>query len=237
VNKKTSSIQKSKTLARSDAAKLVYSRKKAMAILNEWADEQVDVELTSGSMPIQFVGHIVRLGANRANGDFMFKSPFGESAVIFLMIYDEIIVETIASRPTRVLLGMKKLDRGRMALSPLKHFSPTHEQIAAVCDQFRIWIKLEALLIVYFGDALRTTITRCSVSEPNPGVFFFKSSESVMIHMVRPRESGAIYVDRFPERTTIMLHNRKANSHFFAADAESPEEVMEKFGLAGNFVN
>jgi hypothetical protein len=53
-------------------------RRKAIALLNDWSDAHVPVELMPGSSGLRIMGYLVKLQMNPAGDDFMFKTPFEE---------------------------------------------------------------------------------------------------------------------------------------------------------------
>ena len=101
---KRSTTAKKVNASRSNAAKLVRARKKAKARMDQWVDEEQFVSLATAG--VQFVGTLSRLGDDpNGYGDFLFKSAFGVSSLLFLLIFDQFSFEEMAHELTK--LGLK----------------------------------------------------------------------------------------------------------------------------------
>jgi len=218
--------------ARGKAARLAYQRKKAETLLNKWVDEQLPIELTPGSLWVHFMGYLVRLNFDSNLGDFMFKSAFGVSSLVFLLCYDEITVDELIPQKKQVILNMSKFPEDRLRLSAHEGFRPKAEQVQQVCDQFRVWVKLGSSLTVTIGDNMRVSASNCDIKEAGTDTFMLRDLQAKTIHVVFPSESDVIEVDRKESRTGIVLHNRNTNSYISVTDrTESPEEIIQRFPL------
>jgi hypothetical protein len=217
VTKKKTTSTKSTSESHSKAAKLADARKKAAALLTEWVDQEADVLLIVG--PLKFFGVLVKSGEGPDNvGNFMFKSSFGVSALVFLVTFDEISVNTYPSLSPTIHLSHSLDISAGFVLTIVKGLQPKPEQIIEVHEQFHLWSKLQINVQVHVSDAFKSSIYRCSIKEASPQVFAFKVEEADILHLINVEQSSQIEVIRKDGNTTITLHNRSSNSYLLISD-------------------
>ena len=116
-------------------------RRRAIALLNDWSERHVPVELMAGSSGLKIMGYLVRLQMSPDSDDFMFKTPFGIVAVLFTMICDDIHVDELLPNRPVVLLSRSRSPEDRFRLEANPSYAASTEQVEAVGDLFDAWIK------------------------------------------------------------------------------------------------
>jgi hypothetical protein len=217
-------------------------RRKAIALLNNWSDAHVAVELIAGSSGLRIMGYLVKLQMNPAGDDFMFKTPFGVAATVFTMIYDEVEVDELQPDAPAVLLSMSKFPEVRFRLEARLSYAASTQLVKTAEDLFDAWIEENARLLVTIGDDLRVSACICEMTKTGESVYMLADTQAKTVHMVFPGQSGIIEIDHRDSGAEVTLHNRRTNSHIAIRKApngatESPEELLARYPLASRSVH
>lgn len=81
--------------------RMTPKRKRALALLQEWADKDVELEYSAGP-GVTFTGTISELCLDDRRTSFLFKNTFGVHAVLPTDAYGRIEIAEIGDLPTRV---------------------------------------------------------------------------------------------------------------------------------------
>jgi hypothetical protein len=217
-------------------------RRKAIALLHDWSNAHVPVELIAGSSGVRIMGYLVKVQLDPPGDVFMFKTPFGIAATVFTMIYDEVEVDELLPGEPAVLLSMSKFPEVRFRLEPHLSYVASTQLVKTAEDLFDAWIEENATLMVTIGDDLRVSACICEMTKTGESVYMLADKQARNVHMVFPGESGIIEIDHRESGAQVTLHNRRTNSHIAIRKVpngatESPEELLARHPLASRSVH
>jgi hypothetical protein len=217
-------------------------RREAIALLTEWSEKRVPVELVSGSSHLKMMGLLVKMQMDPDQDDFMFKTPFGIMTTVFTLIYDDIYVEEVLPNKPAVLLSMSRFPESRLKFEAHPNYAASADQVTAAEDLFNSWIRENSKLIVTIGDDLRITACVCEMTKAGDGAYMLTDKQAKAIHVVFPEESGIIDIERRDSGAEVTLHNRRTNSGITIrkapeGTAESVDELLARYPMSNRYVH
>jgi hypothetical protein len=217
-------------------------RRRAIALLNDWSEEHVPIELMAGSSGLKIMGYLVKMRMGTDHDDFMFKTPFGIVATVFTMIYDEIRVDELMPSNPVVLLSIQRFPEDGLRLEAHPSYAASAEQIKAAGELFNAWINENAKLVVTIGDDMRISACVCEMTKASENAYMLTDKQAKAVHVIFPEDSGIIDIEHRESGAEVTLHNRRSNSHITIRRApegviEGPEEILARYPMANRFVH
>jgi hypothetical protein len=211
--------------------RMTPKRKRALALLQEWADKGVELEYSSGP-DVTFTGTLSELRDELFLHDrrtsFLFQNNFGVHAVLSTDVYNRIEIAEIGDQPTRVGF-FRDISSGGFSVIPKVEQAKPKKDLQRVYDLFRQWERCDTMLMVNTGDGMRITAARGKVKELSDR-FMFSIANTETVHMIVPDQSSHIYIKAEDDELTVMLYNEKSGLHFTVTNRiERPEDVINRF--------
>lgn len=240
MSKRAAKRKPKRTVRRSKKAE--EQRSTAIALLTEWAEKEVPVELMSGRSGLKLMGYLVKMEWDSEIEDFMFRTPFGIAVLVFPITHDDIRVDALLPNKPTVILDSSRFPDERIRIEAQPGYEPSAEQIEAVKQQFESWSSDGGNLIVTMGDNMRMTLCVCEISKAADDTFMLTDRQAKTVHVVFLRSSGIVNVAEGKNGTEVTLHNRHTNSFISIRQApkgrtESPEEILARLPMPNRLVH
>jgi hypothetical protein len=207
--------------------RMTPKRKRAVGLLQEWADKNVEVEYSAGP-GAKFTGTISEMHSDERRTSFLFRNDFGVNAPLSTDLYDRIEIAEISDTLTNVGFFRNDAFDGGFSVSRKDDRGKQEKNVERVFELFRRWERLETMLMVHTGDGMRITVARGKVKELSD-TFLFTIADTETIHLVVPGRSSSIYIDAKGNELTVLLHNEKSGLHFSVTNRlENPEDAINR---------
>lgn len=204
-------------------------RKRALSYLQEWAEQQIDVEYSSGSGVI-IAGTVNTLDLDDRHASFLFRNDFGIHSILSTDLFEQVEITEIGTLPVRVGFYRKDASAEGFSIAPKHEASTPRRDIARVHEIFRGWEKLDQLLMMNTGNGMQSTLARCKVKEVS-GQYIFTIAETETVQLVSPERSTAIQIEEDHGVTTLTLFDQRSGSYFTVSSRlEKLEDVIDRFG-------
>lgn len=208
--------------------RMTPKRKRAVALLQEWAANNVELEYSPGA-GATFTGTISELSLDERRTSFLFRNDFGVHAPLSTDVYDRIEIAEIGDLPIRVGFFRNGASGGGFSVTPKDERPKPKKKLQRVYELFRRWERLDTMLMVHTGDGMRITVARGKVKELSDR-FMFTIADTETIHLVLPDRSTFIHIEAEGNELTVMLYNEKSGLHFAVTNrVEKPEDAINRF--------
>jgi len=215
--------------------RMTPKRKRALALLQDWADKGVELEYSAGA-GMTFTGAISQLSLDDRRTSFLFRNDFGGHAFLSTDLYDQIEIAEIGNLPIRVGFFRRGASGNGFSVTPKHKRARQNENLQRVCELFRQWERHDAMLMVNAGDGMRITVARGKVKELSDR-FMFTIADTETIHLVVPGQSSLVHIETEGDELTVMLYNEKSGLHFTVTNrVERPEDAINRFSVLTTLV-
>jgi hypothetical protein len=208
--------------------RMTPKRKRALALLQEWADKGVELEFSPGA-GVTFTGTISELRLEDRRTSFLFKNSFGVHAILSTDVYDRIEIAEIGNLPIRVGFFRKGISGDGFSITPQDERAKPKKDLQRVYELFRMWERHDTMLMVNTGDGMRITVARGKVKELSDR-FMFTIADTETVHLVVPSQCSFVHIKAEGDELAVMLYNEKSGLHFAVTNrAERPEDAINRF--------
>jgi hypothetical protein len=214
--------------------RMTPKRKRALALLREWADKGVELEYSAGP-GVTFTGAIRELHLDDRRTSFLFNNNFGVHAVLPTDVYNRIEIAEIGDQPTRVGF-FRDNSGGGFSVTPKDERAKPTKDLQRVYELFRQWERHDTMLMVNTGDGMRITVARGKVKELSDR-FMFTIADTETVHLVVPNQSSFVRIEAESDELTVMLYNERSGLHFTVTNrVERPEDAINRFSTLTTLV-
>jgi hypothetical protein len=215
--------------------RMTPKRKRALALLQEWADKGVELEYCP-SAGVTFTGCISELSLDDRRTSFLFSNDFGVHAPLSTDLYDRIEVTQIGEHPINVCFFRKDDFSDGFSVRPKDERAKPKKDLPRVYELFRQWERHNTMLMVNTGDGMRITVARGTIKELSDR-FMFTIADTETVHLVVPKQSSWIHFETKGDELTVMLFNEKSGLHFTVTNrVERPEDAINRFSALTTLV-
>ena len=215
--------------------RMTPKRKRALALLQGWADKEVEIEYSAGT-GVTFTGFLSELSSENRRTSFLFRNDFGVHAYLPTDVYERIEIAEIGELPIRVGFFPNGISGGGFSVTPKDERVKPTSDIERVYELFRQWESRDMMLMVNTGDGMRITVARGKVKELSDR-FMFTIADTETIHLVAPSQSSAVHFVAEGDELTVMLYNEKSGLHFTVTNrVEKPEDVINRFAALTDLI-
>jgi hypothetical protein len=208
--------------------RMTPKRKRAVALLQEWAAKNIELEYSAG-VGATFTGTISELSLDERRTSFLFRNDFGVHAPLSTDVYNRIEIVEIGDLPIRVGFFRNGASGDDFSVTPKDVRSKPKKNFKEVYELFRRWERLDTMLMIHTGDAMRITVAPGKVKELSDR-FMFTIADTETIHLVLPDQSSFIHIEAEDNKVTVMLYNERSGLHFAVTNrAERPEDAIRRF--------
>ncbi|QHN03421.1 hypothetical protein FTO74_08630 [Granulicella sp. WH15] len=208
--------------------RMTPKRKRALALLQEWADKRIELEYSARAGVI-FTGTLSELSLDERRTSFLFRNDFGVHAVLSTDLYDRIEVTEIGDLPINVGFFRQGDFSDGFSARPKDERAKPKRDLKRVCELFRHWERLDTMLMVNTGDGMRITVACGKVKELSDR-FMFTIADTETIHLIAPDQSTSVHFESEGDEVSVMLYNDKSGMHFTVTNRlERPEDVINRF--------
>jgi hypothetical protein len=214
--------------------RMTPKRKRALALLQEWADKDVELEYSAGP-GVTFTGTISALCLDDRRTSFLFKNTFGVHAVLPTDAYGRIEIAEIGDLPTRVGF-FRDASGGGFSVTPKDERAKPKKDLQRAYELFRKWERCDTMLMVNTGDGMCITVARGKVKELSDR-FMFTIADTETVHLVVPNQSSFVRIEAEGDELTVMLYNEMSGLHFTVTNrVERPEDAINRFSALTTLV-
>jgi hypothetical protein len=207
--------------------RMTPKRKRALALLQEWADKGVELEYSAGPA-VTFTGAISEMSSDDRRTSFLFRNDFGVHVILPTDVYDRIEIAKIGDLPIRVGF-FRDASGGGFSVTPKDERAKPTKELQRVYELFRQWERHDTMLMVNTGDGMRITVARGKVKELSDR-FMFTIADTEAVHLVVPTQSSFVHIGAEGDEVTVMLYNEKSGLHFTVTNrADRPEDAINRF--------
>ena len=157
-----------------------------------------------------------------------FRNDYGNHAFLPTDVYDRIEIAEIGDLPN-VGFFRKGASGDGFSVRPKDERAKPKKNLQRVYELFRLWERLDTMLMVNTGDGMRITVGRGKVKELSDR-FMFTIADTETVHLVVPDQSSFVHIEAEGDELTVMLFNKKSGLNFTVTNrVERPEDAINRF--------
>jgi hypothetical protein len=206
-------------------------RKRALGLLQQWADERTVVEYYPIAGLI-VTGTISALNLDDGGKSFLFRNDSGIRALLHTDSYETVDIDDIPD----VLLSVRFSSSGPIhegfTLRPVTRVTPSPRDLELVNEKFRQWERLDVQLQIHLGNSMYVSASCGKVKELSLGRFSLIAASAKTIHILSPQNCTAVFLNEKNGRTSVTFFHARSDLTLIVTDGmESAEEIMSRLNM------